>query len=100
MRHLNFESCLADSDVWMCPALKPDGSEFYEYVLIYTDDVLVVSTNGEHILRDGIGRYFDLKEESIGPPKIYLGGHLRKMELENGMGLQLLSIRTRGRKEY
>jgi hypothetical protein len=45
-------------------------------VLIYTDDVLVVSTGGEKILREGIGRYFDLKEESIGPPTIYLGGYL------------------------
>jgi hypothetical protein len=64
MCHLKFESCLADPDVWMRPALKPDGSEYYyEYVLIYTDDVLVVSTIGEHILREGIGRYFDLKEE-------------------------------------
>jgi hypothetical protein len=86
MRHLNFESCLADPDVWMrLAALKPDGSEYYEYVLIYTDDVLVVTTNGEHILRDGIERYFDLKEESIGPPKIYLGGHLQKVELKNGV---------------
>jgi hypothetical protein len=85
MRHLDFESCLADPDVWMRLALKPDGSEYYEYVLIYTDDVLVVSTGGEKILREGIGRYFDLKEESIGPPTIYLGGHLRKVELENGV---------------
>jgi hypothetical protein len=85
MCHLDFESCLADPDVWMRPALKPDGSEYYEYVLIYTDDVLVVSTWGEKILREGIGRYFDLKEESIGPPTIYLGGHLRKFELENGV---------------
>ncbi len=85
MRHLNFESCLADPDVWMRPALKADGSEYYEYVLIYTDDVLVVSTDGERILRDGIGRYFELKEESIGPPTIYLGGHLRQVELTNGV---------------
>jgi hypothetical protein len=69
----------------MRPALKSDGSEYYEYVLIYTDDVLVVSTGGEKILREEIGRYFDLKEESIGPPTIYLGGHLRKVELENGV---------------
>jgi hypothetical protein len=76
MRHLNFDSCLADPDVWMRPALKADGSEYYECVFFYTDDVLVVSTDGERILRDGIGRYFELKEESIGPPTIYLRGHL------------------------
>jgi hypothetical protein len=85
MRHLDFTSCLADPDVWMRQALKPDGSEYWEYVLIYTDDVLVISTNGEKLLREGIGKYFELKEESIGPPKIYLGGSMRQVELENGV---------------
>ena len=30
MRHLNFESCPADPDVWMIPAKKSDGSTYYE----------------------------------------------------------------------
>jgi len=84
MRHLHFQSSLADPDVWMRPAIKTDGSECYEYALLYTDDVLVISENGDHVLRREIGKYFELKEESIGPPKLYLGGHMRKVELENG----------------
>ena len=32
-----------------------------------------------------IGAYFELKEESIGAPDIYLGGKLRKVELQNGI---------------
>ena len=32
-----------------------------------------------------MGKYFELKEESIGPPKIYLGGKVSKVELENGV---------------
>ena len=51
---------------------------------MYTDDALVVSENAEKVLRDELGRYFTLKEESIGPPKIYLGGSMRQVELENG----------------
>ena len=74
MSHLGFTPCRADPDVWMRPALKADGSEYWEYVLIYTDDTLVVSENGETLLRTEIGKYFELKEESIGPPDIYLGG--------------------------
>ena len=35
-------------------------------------------------MRDVIGKYFQLKEESIGEPKIYIGGHMRKVTLENG----------------
>ena len=85
MHFLKFKSCPADPDVWMRPAIKSDGTKVYEYVLLYTDDALVVSENGESILRNEIGKYFELKEESIGPPKLYLGGHLRKVQLENGV---------------
>ena len=51
----------------------------------YTDDCLVVSENAESILKNEIGRYFELKPDSIGPPRLYLGGHLRKIELSNGV---------------
>lgn len=85
MRHLGFVSCPADPDVWMRPASKSDGATCYEYILLYTDDALAISENPEQLLREGIGRYFQLKEESIGPPKIYLGGNMREVQLENGV---------------
>ena len=85
MRHLGFTSCLADPDVWLRPALKSDGHEYYEYILLYTDDALVISQNAENVLKKELGQYFELKPESIGPPKIYLGGHCRKVQLENGV---------------
>jgi hypothetical protein len=85
MHFLNFKPCPADPDVWMRPAIKSDGTTCYEYVLLYTDDALVISENAEAILRNEIGRYFELKEESIGPPKFYLGGRVRKVQLENGV---------------
>ena len=85
MRHLDFVSCPADPDVWMRPAKTSDGHPCYEYILLYTDDALAISPNAERLLRHGIGKYFELKEESIGPPDIYLGGRVRKVELENGM---------------
>jgi len=83
MSFLGYESCLADPDVWMRKAEKTDGSPYYEFVLLYTDDALVISQNPEAALRQ-LGKYFELKEESIGPPDIYLGGKLRKVELDNG----------------
>ena len=36
-------------------------------------------------MRNGIGKYFELKEPPIGPPKQYLVGHMRKVELTNGV---------------
>ena len=84
-KQLGYKSCLADPDVWLRPAQKADGTEIYEYVLLYTDDCLVVSERAEHILRNEIGKHFTLKpEESIGPPDIYLGGQMRKVKLSSG----------------
>ena len=85
MQHLGFDSCKADPDVWMQKAMKSDGSQYWEYVLLYTDDALVVSENAKRILREEVGKYFELKEASIGPPDIYLGGKVSTVQLENGM---------------
>ena len=82
---LNFKSCLADSDVWMRLAIKSDGNTYYEYILLYVDNALVVSENAESILGNELRRYLHLKEESIGPPTVYLGGRVHKVQLENGV---------------
>ena len=85
MEFLNIKSCLADPDGWMRPAIKSDGNTYYEYILLYVDDALVVSENAESILWNELRRYLHLKEESICPPTIYLGGRVRKIQLENGV---------------
>ena len=77
----------------MRPALKADGSEYYEYILLYTDDILSVGEDAERVFREEIGRYFELKERSIGPPKIYLGSNVRKVELEMVLELGLSILR-------
>ena len=51
--------------------------------LLYTNDMLVISENAERVLRLDLGRYFELKKESIGPPKLYLGSRIRKVQLKN-----------------
>ena len=61
MTHLGFKSKGGDPDVWMCPATRADGSPVYDYVLLYTDDCLVISDNAESILNKELGRYFELK---------------------------------------
>ena len=90
MRRLYFMSCLADPDVWMRPSKNTDGTYYYAYILLYTDDELVISQHAEETLKE-LGRYFELKEESIGDPKIYLGGHCRKVQLENGVKARAFS---------
>ena len=40
---LNYRPSKADPDVYMRPAVKENGFEYYEYVLTYVDDVLCIS---------------------------------------------------------
>ena len=39
--------------------LSSDRMPVYDYVLLYTDDTLVISENAESILRNEIGMYFE-----------------------------------------
>ena len=74
--HLNLKSCTTNPDVWMQPSKKADGFPCHDYILLYTDDTLVICENTEQIFRGEIGKYFELKEESVGPPMIYLRRHV------------------------
>ena len=50
---LGFKSSRGDPDVWFCPSKrKTDGSPYYKYVLLYTDDILVISDNAEAVLKE------------------------------------------------
>ena len=85
---LGFQSSRGDPDVWYREARRvKDNSPYYEYVLIYTDDILVISDRAEEILREEIGKgedSFELKPESIGKPSQYLGGKLSEVKMNNG----------------
>ena len=86
MNELGFTSCKADSDVWMRKATTNEGTDYWEFVLLYVDDILCVSHRGEEVLREEIGNHFIVKESSIGPPDIYLGGKVRKRTIDTTEG--------------
>jgi hypothetical protein len=76
MRHLGWQSCKADQDLWMRPEVKPeDGHKYYAYALLYVDDILLIHHDAESCLRD-IDNYFKMKPGSIGDPDYYLGAKL------------------------
>jgi hypothetical protein len=85
MSQLGFTSSRAGPDVWFCQSKRSTGEEYYEYVLLYVDDVLCISERAEQVLCQEIGQNFILKKESTGKPTQYLGGKLREVTLENGV---------------
>lgn len=85
MRHLGWESCKADQDVWMkAEVRKVDGFHYYAYCLLYVDDILVVHHDGVRILKE-IDLFFKMKPGLIGDPEYYLGAKLRPTTLPNGV---------------
>jgi len=85
MDELKFTSCPADPDVWMRPGIRHDGSNYWQYVLLYTDDILAIMEDPETFLRNELSQIFTLKEKSIGPPTQYLGNKVSQVTLENGL---------------
>lgn len=85
MRHLGWQSCIADQDLWMKPETRPDdGYKYYSYCLLYVDDILVVHHDGVRALQE-IDHFFKMKPGSIRDPEFYLGAKLRQTTLPNGV---------------
>ena len=42
---LGFTPCRADNDVWMRPGVNRANEKVWEYVLVYSDDLLVLGLN-------------------------------------------------------
>ena len=50
MGRLGFTSSRADPDVWLRLSKRSTGEEYYDYVLLYVDNVLVISEKAEAVL--------------------------------------------------
>jgi hypothetical protein len=81
LREAGFKACKADADVWMRPAVKVDGSKYYEYVLCI-DGILVVSERPKRII-EGLEAKYVLKAGSVGELTTYLGAKVSKYWLEH-----------------
>ena len=83
MMDMKYTQCKADHDVWYRPAVKPNGFEYYEYVIIFVVDILSISHNTKATI-ETLGTLHQLKTGSVGPPDRYLGGNVGKFQLEDG----------------
>ena len=64
--------------------VKPNNDRYWHYVLLYVDDMLSIGTEPRGAV-EAIGKYFQMKPDSVGPPDLYLGGKVSKMKLPNGV---------------
>ena len=75
---LGFKPCRADPDVWMRPATKADGLDVYEYVLVYSDDLIMIGLHPEETAAQ-ISQHFKFKGDAAEKPAQYLGANVGMM---------------------
>lgn len=80
IKGLGFEMCQANNDVWMSKGSNKASEEVWEYVLVYSDDLLIVARNLGEIAAQ-IDQHFKLKNGSIKAPESYLGADIGKFTL-------------------
>jgi hypothetical protein len=79
LQDMNFTPSLADPVVWIRVATKPSGKEYFEYILVYVDDILVISHDPNQAMTTILLMY-RLKEEPT-PPKAYLGATIKEWNI-------------------
>ena len=75
---LGFKSSLADPDLWYKPMITSEGIEYYVYILVYVDDILIIDINPNRFM-DLLKDTYTVKPSSIGEPRLYLGADMRKV---------------------
>ena len=68
-------------NVWRRAARKGNGKRCYEYIFLYTNDIISISEYPRRIL-DEMNKHFLLKVDSIQEPARYLGASISKHLLD------------------
>jgi len=82
---MGFTPCEADPDIWMQPAVRKDGTRYYEYALCYVDNVMIISADPDSII-ENLREHFVLKEVTNpgSSHQRYLGATIGKYTSELG----------------
>ena len=80
---LKYKSSLADPDVWYKPSIDSMGNEYYSYILVYVDDILVIDEDPRkymEMLKDS----YTVREDTIKESDQYLGADIAKVYFNDG----------------
>ena len=84
MRDLGISSCLTDPGVWICAATNPDGYNYWEYILVHSGDLIVISHHAKPVMK-GFDTSYTIKPDTDGrkwaEPTTYLGAGIAKFQV-------------------
>ena len=88
-RDLGFTSSLGDPYIWMRAASKENSFSYYEFILVYVDNLLVISHQAKQII-EALETDYDYHLNDVGPPKRYLGATIGRYDC-NGQNTWFMS---------
>ena len=91
--HIVYKSSMDDPDIWYKPMTDSDGFEYYAYILVYVDDLLLIMKDTKEAMAQ-IQESISVKPYSIEYPKIYLGADINKIYYSDGSYGQTMGAET------
>ena len=83
LRKMGWVPTRVDPDVYRRRNVNENGEAYYELLLVYVDDCMVVSHKPDLTMK-AIGEIYELKDDKYGPPEAYLGAVIEKFTLPDG----------------
>ena len=83
LREIILKPTLVGPNVWIRLEMRPDGYEYYEMLIFYTDDITIIFHLGDQVSKQ-IGGFYNIKEVIQVPPTWYLGVDKEKIQNEDG----------------
>ena len=80
---LGFAPSTIDPDMYYRCNTKEDSTDYYDVLLVFVDNVLACIHDAKAVMA-GIAAKFEINNDKIAEPKLYLGGNIEKFQLPNG----------------
>ena len=80
---MGFKSTLADPYVWLKPVVASDSFNYYTYILVYVDDILIIDKYPRKYMSNLKDKY-TIKPVRISKPEVYLGGDIGEVYYPGG----------------
>ena len=84
IRNMGFINTKGDPDVYRRKASRPSGETYYEYLIVYVDDIICVSHQPQKWM-DILAATYRLRD--VGVPKKFLGSNIIKWKYTDHSGL-------------
>jgi hypothetical protein len=95
IEELQFQPTIADPDVYRRCNRKPSGEEYWELLLVYVDDILIISHEAKKHL-EKLVTFYEFNLASVGPPTRYLGANVSKVTIPgDSSGSEYCAISSR-----